>query len=69
MVQVERGNAETLLPLIQEWIAPDSHIMHDGWGAYNDIHLLPENYTHSTIIHAENIVDPRDPQSFYSPKV
>ena len=43
MVQVESGNAETLLPLIQEWIGPGTH-MHDGWGAYNDIHLLPEHY-------------------------
>ena len=43
MVQVESGNAETLLPLIQEWIGPGTH-MHDGWGATNDIHLLPDHY-------------------------
>ena len=58
MVQVER-NAETLLLLIQEWIASGSH-MHDGWRACNDNHLLPEYHTHSTMTHAENFVDPQD---------
>ena len=52
------ANAETLLPLIQEWIVPGNHNMHDGQHAYNDIPLLPEHYTHITRIHAENFVDP-----------
>ena len=45
--------AETLLPLIQKWIGPGTY-MHDGWGAYNDIHLLPEHYPQHNI-HTQGI--------------
>ena len=63
LVEVERRDADTLLPIIQQYIEPGTHIIHDGWRAYNNIHLLPENYTHATIIHAENFVDPANPET------
>ena len=34
---VEQRDADTMLPLIEEWILPGTKIMSDGWPAYNNI--------------------------------
>lgn len=55
---VERRDANTLLPLIQQYILPGSIIISDMWAAYGRIDQLPELYTHYTVNHSENFVDP-----------
>ena len=51
-------DTDTLLPIIQRFIRPGSIIYSDGWGAY---HSLSNNgYTHKTVIHEENFIDPKD---------
>ncbi len=55
-------DAAALLPLIEDWILPGSHIISDGWGAYRGIPNLGGGiYTHEVIIHRDNFVDPNDP--------
>jgi IS1 family transposase len=51
-------NANTLIPLIQQHIAWGSHIISDGWAAYDSI--PSDVYTHSVVIHADNFVAPHD---------
>ena len=46
----------TLLPIIQKFIRPGSIIYSDGWGAYNC--LSEYGYTHDTVIHKTNYVNP-----------
>ena len=52
-------DTDTLLPIIQRFIRPGSIIYSDGWGAY---HSLSNNgYTHKTVIHEHNFINPEDP--------
>ncbi|KAK0417512.1 hypothetical protein QR680_013056 [Steinernema hermaphroditum] len=51
-------DAASLLPLIQRHVAPGSIINTDGWRAYDGITRLPEGYSHETVIHERNFVDP-----------
>ena len=51
-----RRDRGTLLPLIQQYIRPGSVVISDQWGAYNK--LSDFGYTHHTINHSENFVDP-----------
>uniref|UniRef100_A0A915DCX1 ISXO2-like transposase domain-containing protein n=1 Tax=Ditylenchus dipsaci TaxID=166011 RepID=A0A915DCX1_9BILA len=37
MVQVEKRDKTTLLPLIRQWILPQTTIICDGWRAYNTL--------------------------------
>jgi len=46
MIEVPNRRADTLLPIIQEYILPGTTIISDGWAAYNAISELPENYVH-----------------------
>src|SRR6218665_633546 len=55
---VEKRDAATLLPSIQRVISPGSIIVSDQWQAYSDIPNLPGNYTHYTVNHSQNFVDP-----------
>lgn len=49
--------AETLLPLIQDYIEPLSSIYSDYWNAYNRIDELDGCYNHLTVNHNQNFVD------------
>lgn len=51
-------SADSLLPYIQQYIRPGSIIVSDCWKAYNKIKDLPELYTHYTVNHSKNFVDP-----------
>ncbi len=53
-------DANTLIPLIQQWISPGSHIYSDGWLPYQRIPNLPQGYLHDVIVHQHNFVDPND---------
>ena len=61
MVEVEHRNAETLLPLIQQYIRPGSTIASDFWRAYFRIDQLPQGFHHVQVNHSENFVDPQNP--------
>ena len=52
LVTVADRTANTLLPLIQQNIRPQSVIMSDMWKPYNGIAKLPENYKHLTVNHS-----------------
>lgn len=59
MVPVENRTADTLLGIIQRWIAPGSIIWSDCWKLYDRIPKLPEGFTHGTVNHSKNFVDPQ----------
>jgi hypothetical protein len=47
-----------LCHLIREHVAPGTHIITDGWGAYTNLSTM--GYTHSVVVHEENFVNPED---------
>ncbi|KAI1698692.1 ISXO2-like transposase domain-containing protein [Ditylenchus destructor] len=51
---------ETLLPIIDEMIAPGTKIISDGWASYRDLGANP-NFEHAWVNHSENFVSPDDP--------
>ena len=51
-------SAQNLLPMIQKYIRPGSIIYSDLWRSYNSIPNLPQGYTHFTVNHSENFIDP-----------
>ena len=57
-LRVPNRSAATLLPLIQMHIEAGSTIHSDCWAAYNGIDSLPEAYSHLTVNHSQNFVDP-----------
>lgn len=56
MVPVEFRGADTLLPIISEWIEPGTTIISDWWKAYDC--LENEGYQHLKVNHSVNFVDP-----------
>ncbi|XP_069684805.1 uncharacterized protein [Periplaneta americana] len=62
MVEVADRTEATLTPLIEAHILPGTHIISDGWRAYNNIGAMQGGiYLHSVIIRERNFVDPVDP--------
>ena len=57
---VEDRSANSLLPLIEQYIAPGTEIHSDMWRVYNGISAIPviPPFTHRTVNHYENFVDP-----------
>ena len=58
MEVVEKRDAETLIPLIQKWIAPGT-VISDCWKAYCS--LSAEGFRHLTVNHSLSFTDPEDP--------
>jgi transposase-like protein len=58
LVMVDNRSAEVLLPLVQQYVRPGSTVITDQWRAYLGIPTLPGNYTHMTVNHSQNFVDP-----------
>jgi transposase-like protein len=56
MYAVADRAAATLLPIIQQSILPGTTIISDRWQAYNGLVRL--GYTHNTVNHSVNFVDP-----------
>lgn len=56
MFYVAKRNANTLLPIIQKNLLPGTTIISDEWRAYNTLGQL--GYTHFTVNHSENFVNP-----------
>lgn len=57
ILPVPNRRTETLLPLIEQYVAPGTVIHTDCWRAY-DVLRQHENYTHKTVNHSQNFVDP-----------
>lgn len=53
---VDRRDANTLLPIIEENIEKESEVISDHWGAYNAVGTM--GYTHKRVNHSQNFVDP-----------
>lgn len=60
MVEVDRRNAATLLPIIQKYILPGTVIVSGFWAAYGGIANLPAGYQHLSVNHSLHCVDPAD---------
>ena len=58
LVEVQQRDAATLLPIIQQWVAPGSTVWSDMWAAYRQLPNLPQNYQHGTVNHTINFIDP-----------
>lgn len=56
-MSVPDRKAETLLPLIEDYIEPMSIIHSDCWKAYDRIDELDGCYVHQTVNHSQNFVD------------
>lgn len=56
LVAVNARDANTLLPILQEYVLPGTTIVSDLWGAYRTINNL--GYQHLTVNHSINFVDP-----------
>jgi transposase-like protein len=58
MVPVDRRDAATLLPIIQQFVHPGTRIFTDEWRSY---HNLPQlGFGHNTVNHSLHVVDPHD---------
>ena len=56
LVEVEKRDAATLIPSIRQHIRTGSIIYSDEWHAYSS--LGTSGYTHHTVNHSQNFVDP-----------
>ena len=56
LVPVPDRTADTLTPIIREWIEPDTTVISDCWGAYRDLHS--QGYTHRAVNYSIHFVDP-----------
>ena len=57
LVPVERRNADTLLPIIEQYIRPITEIHSDLWRSYGGIRALP-GYNNLQVNHSVHFVDP-----------
>ena len=53
---VDDRSQDTLIPIIQRYIAPGTTIISDCWRSYNSLKDL--GYTHLTVNHSKNFKDP-----------
>ena len=64
LVPVERRDAATLLPILQQYVLPGTTVVSDLWRAYNTINAL--GYQHYTVNHSVNFVDPVTQQTTWN---
>ena len=58
LVEVEKRDAATLLPLIYQHVrGPVSTVLSDEWSSYNQLTAITEN-THLAVNHSLHFVDP-----------
>jgi transposase-like protein len=52
-------SADTLLSVIEWWVAPGTRVMTDGWQGYNHIRTIQNGiYTHDVVVHDTHFVHP-----------
>ena len=56
LVPVDNRDGATLLSIIEEYVAPKTHIVSDCWKGYDSLQQSSKNYTHSTVNHSQNFV-------------
>lgn len=59
MFSVHNRTGDTLIPLIEQYVLPNTTVITDGWAGYNGLGASPNNYTHRVVNHEENFVDPQ----------
>ena len=57
LVEVDKRDAQTLMPIIEQYIRPGSIIYSDEWKAYAGISKV-NNYEHRTVNHSKFFVNP-----------
>ena len=55
---VDRRDAATLFPIIEQCLLPGSEVHTDDWGAYRNPARLPNFRRHKVVVHARNFADP-----------
>ena len=58
MVMVQRRDAATLLPIIQQHVRPGTVVWSDEWAAYRRVQQLAPVAQHSTVNHSIHFIDP-----------
>ena len=58
LVEVEKRDAATLIPIIEEYIQPGSIIYSDQWKAYSSLGSASSSYSHGVVNHSRHFVDP-----------
>ena len=53
MENVEKRDAQTLIPLLEKWVLPKTNVISDCWKAYNNM----QNFYHLKVNHSINFVD------------
>ena len=56
LVAVDRRDADTLLPVLQEYVLPQTTVVLDLWGAYRTVNNL--GYQHLTVNYRLHFIDP-----------
>ena len=64
MQVVPDRTVQTLVPIIQQWCLPGTHIISDGWAAYKNLAQLKGGgvYLHDVVVHQQNFVDHLHPE-------
>ena len=63
LVEGSDRREETLRDISIQWVVSGTHIISDGWRAYNNIEQWSDSiYTQSVIVHEQNFIDPQDPE-------
>ena len=56
---VDRRDAASLCPIIEQCLLPGSEVHTDDWGAYRNLAHLPNVRRHKVVVHACHFIDPR----------
>lgn len=53
-----KRDVETLIPIMHEFIHPESIIMSDEWGAYDNVNMLYQGYEIQTVNYSKKFLYP-----------
>ena len=58
VVLAEQQDAAILLPLIRQYVVPETTVVSNRWAAYSTIKGVPEGHQHETVNHTLYFIDP-----------